>query len=210
MSEVSEPPFITAMYAATFTGKQIDFDHIRLEDISIVDIAVGLSQQCRYAGQVWPFYSVAEHSVLVSQLVPQQPRSRLPLQALMHDGPEYILNDMIRPVKRRITGYDDLEDRVMYAIDKRFRLDYTVEAWKSIKHFDDLITVAERRKLMPRLDPAKYGRGVNELDVPQVHFKCMSPPVACLSFLHRFMQLTEWTPDSAERELIEMIMKTRF
>ena len=88
-----DPSFING-YCATFTGKMIVPDEPKPEDIDIIDIAVGLSQQCRYAGHVWPFYSVAEHSILVAQLVGQQPDDkRYALRALMHDSPEFILND---------------------------------------------------------------------------------------------------------------------
>lgn len=204
---MAEHPKFMSGYVGTFSGKQIVLETIGPADIDIIDIAVGLAQQCRYAGQVWPFYSVAEHSILVSQLVPNSPGNMPALRALMHDAPEYIINDLVRPVKRKVSGYEEIEDRVMDAIDRRFELNYAKSDWRVIKQYDDLITIVERRKLMPRLDPTAYGRGVRNHDVPNVHFKCMSPPEAALQFLSRFYYLTDSKPTIQQQELIEIILR---
>ena len=198
----------TSDWIGTFSGKQININEICDSDIEIVDVAVGLAQQCRYAGQVWPFYSVAEHSILVSMLVEDEPQLRL--KALLHDAPEYILNDLIRPVKRKISGYDALEDVVHAALSKKFDLVYNEDDWLKIKMVDDLITVAERRKLMPRLDPGAYGRGVPEVEIPLVHFECMSPPVAALQFLSRFRFLSGLPLDGdGQADLVDVIAGAR-
>ena len=55
-------------YIATSTGKHIDFVNITPDQICIEDIARGLSNECRFAGQLESFYSVAQHSVYVSRL----------------------------------------------------------------------------------------------------------------------------------------------
>lgn len=71
-------------YIATSTGKHIDFVNITPDQICIEDIARGLSNECRFAGQLESFYSVAQHSVYVSQIVLPE----YALEALLHDAAE--------------------------------------------------------------------------------------------------------------------------
>lgn len=207
MSDEHGLPFQTTPTVGTFSGRQIDLTAIKPDDIEIIDIAVGLAQQCRYAGQVWPFYSVAEHSVLISRMVPQVPNSSLPLKALLHDAPEFIINDLVRPVKRKVTGYDEIEAVVMEAVEREFDFQYTAADWTVIKHYDDLITISERRALMPRLNPSSYGAGVHESEVPKVKFHCLPPAEAAMAFLSRFFFLAECAPTREQRGLIEIILK---
>lgn len=97
-------------------------------DIEIEDIAHGLAFVARWNGQTagdWP-YSVAEHSLLVEEifgrLVPDAgPTERL--YALLHDAPEYVIGDMISPVKAAVgPGYTSLDDRLAAAVHLRFGL----------------------------------------------------------------------------------------
>lgn len=200
---------VTADYVGTFSGKRIDLLNTDPDHIEIVDVAVGLSQQCRYAGQVWPFYSVAEHSVLVSLMMPPKEQYNrfkdLDFKALLHDAPEFILGDVIRPVKRRIANYDVLESRVMSAICKRYDFEISKDEWIQIKKADDAITIAEREKLMPRLDTSSYGKGFDRGDVPNIEFKCMTPPAAALAFLSRFFSLSNTHPTREQTQLINVI-----
>lgn len=198
--------FVNSPFVGTFTGQQISLVDVDPAKIDIVDIAVGLANQCRYAGQVWPFYSVAEHSVIVSHMVKAgHPNKKVALKALLHDAPEFILGDMIRPVKARIVHYDVLEERVMASISRKFELNYSKDDWEEIKRQDNLITVSERRRLMPRLDRGAYGTSVPEKDVPNIRFTCMNPPKAALAFLDRFWALSGLHPTTEQANLITMI-----
>ena len=92
----------------TYTGKQFwPFDP-HPEEVYIEDIAHALSNKCRFNGQSIPFYSVAQHSGLVSRIV--IPEQKLP--ALLHDAAEAYSGDMIDPVKRH------LEERLQKIINK--------------------------------------------------------------------------------------------
>lgn len=84
----------------------------------IMDIATGLSNICRWNGQVKFHFSVAQHSVLISHMVPKGHR----LQALMHDASDAYVGDMSRPLKRdpRMKGYLEIEDQIMRGLAKRF------------------------------------------------------------------------------------------
>src|SRR3954471_2936273 len=84
----------------------------RPEDIDILDIAQGLSNQCRFNGQIKTFYSVAQHSVLVTRMVSSENQ----LAALLHDASEAYLPDLTSPVKRQIPEFVEAENRLMEVI----------------------------------------------------------------------------------------------
>jgi 5'-deoxynucleotidase YfbR-like HD superfamily hydrolase len=89
-------------------------------------------------------YSVAEHSILVetlyTRLNPKAP-AKWQLAALLHDAPEYVIGDMISPVKAAVgPGYGALDDRLTAAIHLRFGLPATlpVAVKKQIKKADKI------------------------------------------------------------------------
>ncbi|HKL65877.1 MAG TPA: HD family hydrolase [Roseovarius sp.] len=110
------------------SGRRLDLLDPTPVDIEIEDIAHGLSFVARWNGQTegdFP-YSVAEHSLLVERLhariAPRGP-ARWRLAALLHDAPEYVIGDMISPVKNAVgPGYDDLDKRLVAAVHLRFGL----------------------------------------------------------------------------------------
>src|SRR5579859_1210517 len=83
----------------TFTGKLVNPLALRVEDVSILDIAHSLAQQCRFTGHTLEFYSTSQHSVGVSRLC--DPADAL--AGLIHDGSEAYLSDIARPVKRSLS-----------------------------------------------------------------------------------------------------------
>jgi 5'-deoxynucleotidase YfbR-like HD superfamily hydrolase len=110
------------------SGRRLDLLDPTPMDIEIDDIARGLSFQARWNGQThgdFP-YSVAEHSLLVEALFSQEnpgTNPRWQLASLLHDAPEYVIGDMISPVKAAVgPGYGELDDRLMAAIHLRFGL----------------------------------------------------------------------------------------
>ncbi|TFL19190.1 HD domain-containing protein [Jannaschia formosa] len=109
------------------SGRRLDLLDPTPMDIEIADIAHGLAFVARWNGQTlgdWP-YSVAEHSLLVvdilDRLGPSTPAERL--AALLHDAPEYVIGDMISPVKSAVgPDYEALDERLQTAINLRFGL----------------------------------------------------------------------------------------
>jgi 5'-deoxynucleotidase YfbR-like HD superfamily hydrolase len=83
----------------THSGRYFDYSAPAAADICIEDIARSLSMTCRFRGHVTGFYSVAEHSVLVRQLVIEAGRPDLGLAALLHDAHEAYIGDIPTPLK---------------------------------------------------------------------------------------------------------------
>ncbi len=126
------------------SGRRLDLLDPTPMDIEIEDIAHGLAFVARWNGQTrgdWP-YSVAEHSLLVEALFHRaNPKAgaRWQLAALLHDAPEYVIGDMISPVKAAVgPGYGALDERLTAAVHLRFGLPATVPALikKAIKSAD--------------------------------------------------------------------------
>lgn len=110
------------------SGRRLDLLDPTPMDIEIEDIAHGLAFVARWNGQTRGdyAYSVAEHSLLVEQIFTKMNPStpvKWQLAALLHDAPEYVIGDMISPVKAAVgPGYETLDDRLMAAIHIRFGL----------------------------------------------------------------------------------------
>jgi 5'-deoxynucleotidase YfbR-like HD superfamily hydrolase len=126
------------------SGRRLDLLDPTPVDIEVEDIAHGLAFVARWNGQThgdWP-YSVAEHSLLVEDLFARMnpgegPRWRL--AALLHDAPEYVIGDMISPVKAAVgPGYEALDSRLSAAVHLRFGLPAVLPApvKKAIKAAD--------------------------------------------------------------------------
>lgn len=117
----------------------------RPDDVDLGDIAAHLSKICRFGGAVSRFYSVAEHSVIVSRLVPNW----LETAALLHDAAEAYCQDIVRPIKRFLPKYAEIEARNERAIFERFsvpRLD--PDDRDAIKHADNAALLAEQAAFM--------------------------------------------------------------
>lgn len=94
----------------TYTGKVFDYNNPTTSPVCLEDIAHALGMLCRFNGHIRRFYSVAQHSVLVSRLV--EPRHTL--QALFHDAAEAYVGDMVAPLKRcgKMEDYAFLEELI--------------------------------------------------------------------------------------------------
>lgn len=114
------------------SGRRLDLLDPTPVDIEIEDIAHGLAFVARWNGQTRGefAYSVAEHSLLVEEIfgriAPKSP-TMWRLAALLHDAPEYVIGDMISPVKQAVgPGYGALDERIAAAVHLRFGLPTTI------------------------------------------------------------------------------------
>ena len=97
----------------TRSGTPVNPYRLEEEMIRIDDIAHALSRLCRYNGHTEAHYSVAQHSIHVAQYLGHVKfDDRLVFAALLHDAPEAYLGDMIRPVKRGMREYTELENEI--------------------------------------------------------------------------------------------------
>jgi 5'-deoxynucleotidase YfbR-like HD superfamily hydrolase len=133
----------------TFSGVQFWPLDPRPEEVFLADVAHALSRVCRYGGHCLDFYSVAQHSVMVSEIVPPE----LALHGLFHDAEEAYTGDLIRPLKvglREVTtAWDEMADRVTAAVAARFGLRELSDAeWAEIKSADNTALSTERRDLV--------------------------------------------------------------
>ncbi len=128
------------------SGRRLDLLDPTPVDIEIEDIAHGLAFVARWNGQTHGdfAYSVAEHSLLVEtifgRVAPKAP-VKWRLAALLHDAPEYVIGDMISPVKAAVgPGYGALDDRLEAAVHLRFGLPAKVplNVKKQIKKADKI------------------------------------------------------------------------
>ncbi|HGG63549.1 MAG TPA: HD family hydrolase [Rhodobacteraceae bacterium] len=128
------------------SGRRLDLLDPTPMDIEVEDIAHGLAFVARWNGQTIGdyAYSVAEHSLLVEQiyaLIQPKAPAKWRLAALLHDAPEYVIGDMISPVKSAVgPDYGVLDDRLTAAIHIRFGLPAVlpVAVKKQIKKADKI------------------------------------------------------------------------
>jgi hypothetical protein len=184
---VEREPGRTGDWTQVYSGKRFYVSDPRPEDVDIIDIAVHLGNLCRYGGGVGHFYSVAEHSVHVSYMVPEQDA----LHGLLHDAPEFVLADQTRPVKRELrpdNRYFVLERLIWNkAIAPAFGLGFTMPA--SVKYADDQICLREKAVLKPRAG----AWNLPYEDPTDVIIECLIPEFATNRFLRRFAELTDMT-----------------
>ncbi|PKA38896.1 hypothetical protein CWR43_35545 [Rhizobium sullae] len=152
---------------------------------TIVDIAQGLSNICRYAGQCKKFYSVAEHSLYVSETV-----EKYKLEALLHDAAEAFLGDITRPLKQLLPQYKEIESNVEAAIFSRFHLD--LNARTEIKRADLRVLAAEQAQVMP--EGTDYWAWPSNTMPADIEVKFLSPVASCEHFLSKFFELTGAPP----------------
>lgn len=136
--------------------------------IDIDTIAMSLSKLCRFTGHTKRFYSVAEHCILVSTLVP----NRLRMQGLLHDAAEAFVGDMTSPLKRTQPTYKLVETVVEQAVMERFGILCRGDDAARVKRADLIAGATEAEALMP--DHPTYWKngskngfiGVNSVNPP--------------------------------------------
>lgn len=129
-------------YMQTYTGLRFDPANPQPDQICMEDIATALSRESRYAGHTKHFYSVAQHSLMVCDLVPDLHK----LWGLLHDAAEAYLKDLPYPVKKLVPEYKHLEDKVLRVITHKYGLRWPMP--HVIKQADLIALATERRDLI--------------------------------------------------------------
>ncbi|KAA0971027.1 HD family hydrolase [Aureimonas fodinaquatilis] len=179
------------------SGRRLDLIDPSPLDIEVEDIAHGLARVARWNGQTRGehAYSVAQHSLVVEWIMATEtPDPRWGVAALLHDGPEYVIGDMISPFKSVLgDDYKSVENRLQKAIHLRFGLPATLPApvSRSIKKADRIsafyeatllagFTVPEASSLFCKKPP---------LAIPETFFEPKSARAVEQMFMQRFHQL---------------------
>ena len=140
----------------TYSGKRLDLDNPRPEDIRVEDVAGGLSKVCRFGAQALEYYSVAQHALLVQRLVVEAGHPELALVALHHDSHEAYVCDIPTPLKRKISADTDVYDEVCKTLDRVIAEAFGFERpedgspeQQAIKHADRQALLVEAARLLP-------------------------------------------------------------
>lgn len=181
------------------SGRRLDLLDPTPMDIEIEDIAHGLAFVARWNGQTrgdWA-YSVAEHSLLVEQIFARLDPGAAPawrLAALLHDAPEYVIGDMISPVKSALgVEYGEMDSRIAAAVHRRFGLPAVIPApiKKRIKIADRFSARLEAVGIAgftpaeaARLFPVPAGIGTEGLEI-----RLRPPSETRAAYLARFAEL---------------------
>lgn len=126
----------------TASGQYVDVLRPEQHRFDIEDIAHALSHICRFCGHVREFYSVAQHSVLVSGMLGPSAA----LAGLLHDASEAYLGDVTLPLKGALPEYLKIEQRMQAAIMRQFGALPGCEA--EVKYADLALLATERRDLV--------------------------------------------------------------
>lgn len=167
----------------TVSGRFYDLLLPEEYDYDVEEIAHALSNICRYTGHVNRFYSVAEHSVLVSRIVPVE----LALCGLLHDASEAFLGDVSSPLKKLLPEYKRIEENVEQSIARHFGIPFP---------YPEEVHKADKRMYwQERQEVANNGVGDalwhQELRATRkVEAKGLAPHMARRMFMSRYREIT--------------------
>lgn len=166
-------------WLTTISGKRLDFADPDPNAIDLNSIAHGLAMNSRWSGQANTQYSIAQHSVMCSTYV-ESDDPEVQLDALFHDGAEAFMLDLSTGLKNCIPQYKVIEDRMMWAIRKRFNL---LANKHPLTSKVDVIMLATEAKQF-NIDTTDWGLPYPALDV---YF----PPWPWLDAKERFIETFE-------------------
>jgi uncharacterized protein len=187
MTEPNHGPPAPGPYLQTVSGRWVNPFDPDPEQLDAGDIARALANQCRFGGHSRVFYSVAQHSVIVSELVEERDGdTEDAFAALMHDATEAYLGDMPHPLKHRSAlgaAFRSAEDRLEQAIRDRFGIKPVVP---EIKRIDRALLATERRAFSAEDWHWPELEGVEPLDLD---LEAWSPDDAAQAFAQRYADL---------------------
>ena len=171
----------------TYTGREYNFDKLRPDDICIEDIAHSLSNICRFNGHCRTFYSVASHSMMVSDIC--QPENKL--WGLLHDAGEAFIGDMLWGLKHGFPeigkAFMALEEQILMVVAEKYRLPWPIP--NDVREADRIALAIETRMLFLGGNIADLCRHPGADQVRPL--MCVSPGEAKDVFIGRFLGLME-------------------
>jgi 5'-deoxynucleotidase YfbR-like HD superfamily hydrolase len=187
MAEPDASPPAPGPYLQTVSGRWVNPFDPDPDQLDAGDIARALANQCRFGGHSRVFYSVAQHSVIVSELVEQRGGDAEDVfAALMHDASEAYLGDMPHPIKHRSSlgaAFKAAEDHLEAALRERFRIKADVP---EIKRADRALLATERRAFSAEGWHWPELEGVEPLEL---QLEALAPDEAAQAFAQRYAEL---------------------
>ena len=177
-----EAPAISGPTIMLRSGNYFDLQDPSASRFDVTDIAHALSNICRFTGHTRQFYSVAEHSVLCSYLVPHEDR----MIALMHDAAEAFIGDVSSPLKKLLPDYNAIARGVEEHVFSTLGLPYPFPP--SVKKADRIMLRLEQSYLMRNEDRWEGTEDGGGLPAGQ-YLRCCTPAVAMSAFMARFYEL---------------------
>ena len=183
MPGMAEPgPFLQ-----TVSGRRVNPFDPDPSQLDADDIARALANVCRFGGHSRVFYSVAQHSVIVSELVEQRGGDADDVfAALMHDASEAYLGDMPHPIKHRSAlgaAFREAEARLEEAIRERFKIKPDVPV---VKIVDRALLATERRAFSSE---AWHWPELEDVEPLDLELTAWSPDEAAAEFARRYAEL---------------------
>ncbi len=182
MPEIS--PTEDNMWISLLSGGQFYYNRPEDSEVEIEDIASALSNVCRFSGHLPCFYSVAQHLVNTSRVVPPE----FAFTALMHDTAEAFTNDLPTPLKWTLPVFKDLEGKIESAMANRFGFQYPYP--DEVKLADTQMLLLEKNYVKMDASEWQYYNDIPfEHLVDKVDLKGWQPIRAKREFLERFEEL---------------------
>lgn len=167
----------------TIKNNTIDYKNIFENDYDIMDIATGLSNECRFNGHVPKFYSVAEHSVHLSKIIFMMTKCpKEAFHALLHDASEAYLKDIPFMLKEFLPDYMRIEKEFQKAIGFAFNI--PEERTSLIKDYDHMLGWFEFEEMKSGL-----GKYIDPIIIRNVKINNWTPEQAYIEFLKQFYEL---------------------
>lgn len=167
-----------------YSGTLFDYNEPASSDVTIEDIAHALSHICRFAGHIKHFYSVAQHAVNVSYLVPEE----MALTALLHDTAEAFTNDLPTPLKIAFPIFKDLEVAIEAAMAEKFGFQFPLP--DEVKYADLQMLRLEKEKLKEDFSNWAVLEGVAMPTDKRLWMIETTPTEAKRRFINRYSELT--------------------
>jgi hypothetical protein len=161
------------------SGCMFNYTKPEESEVTIEDIASALSNVCRFSGHLPRFYSVAQHLVNTSRIVPVDDA----FTALMHDTSEAFTNDLPTPLKAAFPIFKELETKIEKAMSNKFDFEFPYP--DAVKLADTQMLLLEKTYVKEDKHKWEYYKGVK--------FKHLLPKV----------DLDSWQPRRAKREFLE-------
>lgn len=178
----------------TTYNRKIDFKKPDPEQLIIEDIASGLSNMPRFAGQLKQFYSVAEHCIMAERQYVQDvefPDKETCKAILMHDATEAFMCDVPTPLKKMLKDYQRIETRLNEVIKAKFNISSSESIQELVKKYDMLMLKNEALFTRGRLNWLNTEPYINIPVLENFTVYYMSPEFAREVFLKRWEELQD-------------------